>query len=418
MIWLLGGYVWLFVHRPFEFWLWLGDLQVERGYMLLMLGVWLVQPDKGLASNRLHAALAFFVGVMGLCWALSPFRDQAVDVIETVAKVAVFYLLVVTTVRDEKQLGLLLRLYLCAIGVYLLHSLWEYKCGRHVYRMGIARLGGVDLTYSDPNSFAATLVYALPLTLPLWYELKGLSKGLLALGTAVAAGAVLLTGSRAGFVGLCAVFFIFFLVSPHRKLLFGVSAVGAVVALAALPDFLQDRILTIFDSSYGPQNAQQSASSRLEFLKRAAEVWALSPIIGHGPASFASLNKGMNAHNLYGQMLAEVGLLGIAAFLIMLWCFWRNAREVTRLTRGRARGLPFQLGRAVSLSVVLLLLLGWSGHSLYRYNWMWLAAFQACAVHCARLRAAARAPAWAPTPARLPSLVGPRRATLRPGGVA
>ncbi len=24
MIWLLGGYMWLFIHRPFEVWPWLG----------------------------------------------------------------------------------------------------------------------------------------------------------------------------------------------------------------------------------------------------------------------------------------------------------------------------------------------------------------------------------------------------------
>ena len=30
MIWMLGGYMWLFVHRPFEVWPWLGDLQIER----------------------------------------------------------------------------------------------------------------------------------------------------------------------------------------------------------------------------------------------------------------------------------------------------------------------------------------------------------------------------------------------------
>jgi hypothetical protein len=383
----------------------------------MMLGVWFVQPNKGLASNRLHVAMAFFVGVMLLCWGLSPFRDQALDVMETVAKVAVFYLLMVTTVRDEQQLGLLLRLYVCAIGLYLLHSLWEYKNGRCMHRMGIPRLVGVDQTYADPNSFAATLVYALPLTLPLWYEVRGWAKGLLGLGTALAVVGVLLTGSRAGFVGLCAVAFIFILVSPYRKMLFCVSGVGALIACIALPDFLQNRILTIFDSSYGPQNAQQSASSRLEYLKRAAEVWQLSPIVGHGPASFAALNKGMNAHNVYGQMLAEVGLLGIAAFLGLLWCFWRNAAEVKRLTRGRARGLPFHLGRAVSLSVVLLLLLGWAGHNLYRYNWMWLAAFQACAVHFARLRAAAPAPVWAPALPRLPYVLGPRRA-LRQGGTA
>ena len=36
MIWLLGGYMWLFVHRPFEVWPALGSLQIERGYMFVV----------------------------------------------------------------------------------------------------------------------------------------------------------------------------------------------------------------------------------------------------------------------------------------------------------------------------------------------------------------------------------------------
>ena len=35
MRWLLIGYMFLFIDRPFEVWPWLGDLHVERIYMLL-----------------------------------------------------------------------------------------------------------------------------------------------------------------------------------------------------------------------------------------------------------------------------------------------------------------------------------------------------------------------------------------------
>ena len=56
MVWMLGGYMWLFVHRPFEVWPWLGDFQIERIYMLLMIAFWAVQPNKGWLSNRLHVA--------------------------------------------------------------------------------------------------------------------------------------------------------------------------------------------------------------------------------------------------------------------------------------------------------------------------------------------------------------------------
>ena len=76
--------------------------------------------------------------------------------------------------------------------------------------------------------------------------------------------------------------------------------------------------------------------------------------------------------------------------------FWRNAVEVRRLYAGQGRDLSCHVCRAVSLSVLLLLFLGLCGHNLYRYNWMWLAVFQAVAVHCARLKVAeAEQAAWA-----------------------
>src|SRR5262245_26286491 len=196
MIWLLGGYLWLFVHRPFEVWPSLGALQVERGYVLVMVLVWLVTPNKVALPNRVHLALAFFTAVLTAAWLLGPYADNPVckDVVENYFKVVVFYVLVVTTVRDEKGLRLLVLMYLGAVGLYMAHSALEFVNGRYQWRMGVRRMIGVDVTYSDPNAFATTLLYALPLTLPFWLERPRRLPRWLLLGFCLAAcGCILLT---------------------------------------------------------------------------------------------------------------------------------------------------------------------------------------------------------------------------------
>ena len=78
MIWLLGGYLWLFVHRPFEVWQWLGDLHVERVYMIITLLYWLLVADKSWVANRLNLAFACFWCVVLASFLFSPF-DSSID---------------------------------------------------------------------------------------------------------------------------------------------------------------------------------------------------------------------------------------------------------------------------------------------------------------------------------------------------
>jgi hypothetical protein len=407
MIWLLGGYMWLFVHRPFEYWPILGILQVERIYMCFMALVWLASPGKGLLPNRIHAAFVFLTVAMGAAWVVSPYADYGVDTIENYFKVAVFYLMVVTTVRDEDSLRKLVGLYVAAVGLYMAHSLWEFHNGRVQWRMGISRMIGVDQTFNEPNMFASTLVYSLPMTLPFWACRPGKLLRLLLVGyTAMACLCVSLTGSRAGMVGLWACAGLLVFVTARRKVravLWGSAAAAAALAVAAvaMPGELQGRYLTLFDSSYGPENAKQSASGRVAGFVAGLEAWGRSPLLGHGPESYglATGRKG-GAHNLYGQVLCDLGLLGAAALAGLLYCFGRNGAEARRLCPPEARrgNLAFWVSRAVGINAVLLALLGWSGHNLYRYNWLWYAAFGASALHCLRQKAAAtawHAPRWA-----------------------
>jgi O-antigen ligase len=397
MIWLLGGYIWLFIHRPFEVWPVLGTLQIERIYMIGMILAWLLSA-KGWVPNRMHLVTAFFSIALLMSWVVSPYMEQPLcaGTVEDFFKVIVFYFLVLTTVRDERSLKLLITLFLAAVGLYMAHSFWEFLAGRYEYRMGIRRMNGVDKSFGDPNAFASSLLYTVPLAMSLWMTKPGKLMRLLLAGFLLGVCmCIALTGSRTGFVGLCFCGFLMLLISVRRKglvlILGGVGGVTVLgIATVALPAELQNRYLTILDSSYGPKNAAESANSRFNFFLEGCKAWQSSPVIGHGPRSFDFITgHKMGSHNLYGQVLCEMGALGalgLAAFVVCFVLNWLEVRRYYQEHPEQPRDFIFYLSRNLAILLVLLLLVGWAGHSLYRYNWRWFAAFQAIAVHCVRKR--------------------------------
>src|SRR5438105_1441901 len=104
MVWLLGGYIWLFIHRPFEYWPVLGELQIERLYMLLTMACSLMYVARKPVWNRLHLAFVGFTAALILCWVYSPYADLGEKAVEDWLKVAVFYVLMIFTIRDERSL--------------------------------------------------------------------------------------------------------------------------------------------------------------------------------------------------------------------------------------------------------------------------------------------------------------------------
>jgi O-antigen ligase len=415
MHFLLGGYLWLFVHRPFEYYPALGDLQLERGYMLLLIACWVVTPNKTWQFNRLYAAFGAFTCALVLCWFASPYRDRCWDTVENYLKVAVFSFLLVTSVRDERGLKRILTMYLCAVGLYMSHSMLEYLHGRHEYRQNISRMIGVDATFCDPNSFASTLLLSLPLTLPFYRTANTLWKRLpLYLFTGGAVVCIVLTGSRTGFVGLAFFSLLCVLLSRSRVKLGFLLAMAALIAIVVMPGYLQDRFLTLVDPSYGPKNAQESVEGRLGGFLNGLQLWNRSPIVGFGPGSFIFATGGeFNSHNVYGQVLGEMGTIGVLVFAGVLLCFlanWLETYTLYRRHRQWPRDFLYQTSRSVTICVLMLLFLGWAGHNLYRYQWLWLAAFQAVALHCIRRRATLAEQ----TPRRMPYVFEARPTLLRP----
>src|SRR5260370_35814326 len=82
-------------------------------------------------------------------------------------------------------------------------SVREYLAGRYRYRMSISRMIGADKWLGDPNSFGASIVYALPFVVPFWLTTtSGKMKWFLAAYLGLSLVCIGLTGPRLSFVGL------------------------------------------------------------------------------------------------------------------------------------------------------------------------------------------------------------------------
>jgi len=390
----------LFIDRPFEVWSWLGDLHVERVYMLVTMGAWAAYPNKRWLPNMQHGAYIAFAAAVVLCWLMSPWSDKGQPIVEDWFKIVIFYFLLVTTIHDEEGLRHIVLGFLAVMALYLLHSFREYMGGRYTYRMGISRMMGVDTSLGDPNSFGASIVFALPIVAAVWWTGMAGKYGRLAMVGYVGLSClcIMLTGSRSSLLGLLFWFAIVIWGTQYRLKAFAAFVVVAPLAFVALPDSLQNRFETMINPEVGPKNAQESGDGRIYGFIKGFELWAENPLNGIGPGAWRlATGQPIESHNLYGQLVGELGGLGAATFTALLVCFWMNLRAMKRLRRDYPEwqnDLLFTLPPAIGVSLFLLLLMGNFGHNLFRFTWLWYGGFLIIARHCAELRVAN----WEPEP--------------------
>ena len=386
MHWLLIGYMFLFIHRPFEFYPTLGDMHVERIYIGIVFIAWLFQPKKWL-PNAQHIAYAGFAFGVGLCWAMSPFMEEGSQVVEDWFKILVFYVLFVTSINDVKKLRLMAIGFVVVMGVYMTHSFKEYLSGRYTYRMGIARMVGIDTSQGDPNSFGASIVFALPFAALVWKQWSSrFIKLCVILYVCLSSGCILLTGSRSSLLGLVLWGAIIICRSRRRWYGFALALIGCPILFLNLPDDLQTRFETIVNPEVGPANAKVSGEGRLEGLATGYELWMSMPATGCGPGAWRpTTHSKIESHNLYGQTMGEMGTIGVVGFGSILICYAVNLYRMKRYQRLHPEhwnDFVYDLAGAVGMGIFLMLFEGNFGHNLFRHNWLWYGGFLIIARHC------------------------------------
>jgi O-antigen ligase len=246
----------------------------------------------------------------------------------------------------------------------------------------------------DPNFYALILLVTVPLGLAL---LRTRLPSLLRLGVAAAvattAATVLLTYSRGGAVVLglgclvCAVRW------HVRGLHVGVLAVALGGMIAMLPNSVWDRLGTVLrpfqDTHEVGQVIDTSVEMRLGAQRVALEIFLDNPFVGVGAGNYPPLYQayserlGVTAvasefypHNLYLQVLAETGAVGLVTLLPAVFGPLLALEQARRRPVSRALAAPewndLAFGTEVALGCYLLSSTMLHG-SYPRYLWMLLA---------------------------------------------
>lgn len=303
------------------------------------------------------------------------------------------FALILVIVRTRRELVLTLLTFCAAIGVYLLLSWWEWRGGRYDYAQGVIRMVGAGSAYADPNSFAATLVFAMPLMTWVFVHTSRTWVRVCAVAfVTLAALAVLKTSSRSGLVLFCMALAWALLFLPRGRMKSAalvVTLIGAMTLPAMLSASQVQRIETIFSGrTYAKE---ESTHGRVEGYVVAWKMFGQRPLLGVGPGNWSPYRQAkmdgnpLMPHNLGGQLLATRGAVGTVTFLAFLaatlglaWSTYRRRKAAG----GDWNAAVSKLACAMLMTYALLFVSGLGAHNLTRPNWYWCSALLLVALTC------------------------------------
>lgn len=280
--------------------------------------------------GRFLVVLFLLYGLWGVLSALAaPEHDVALAYVRELAKRTTMFMLAVTLADTPGRVKALTWSIAGAAGYLGLEFNMRYLSGfNEAQQLGY---GGMD-----NNSLAIMLVTCLAPALFLGLYSKPLwQKGLAFACAALIGHTVLLTFSRGGLLGLIVSGAAAAFIMPKRpRYLFAMLLVLAIGLRFAGPE-LRER----FDTSFTNQEERDySAQSRLDLWRDCLIVMQRYPILGVGPDHFPLIaeefgwRKGKEAHSLWFQVGAEIGVPGV----LLLMAFYLFAmKRVWRLAAGR-----------------------------------------------------------------------------------
>ncbi|HZU36897.1 MAG TPA: O-antigen ligase family protein [Gemmataceae bacterium] len=288
---------------------------------------------KGFGNWKLGQAKAttfIFIGLLG--WAtVSALQARVPEVawawVEEMAKIVLPFVVGITlidSVRQVKQLAWVI----CVSHGYLA---LEFN---RAYLGGFNRMHDVDFGGMDNNCLAIAMAAGTGLAFFLGlYEPKFWRK-LVAWGFGLLMGhCVLFSFSRGGMFGLLVMGVVAFFLIPKKPRHYVAFAVAVLLAIRLAGPEVMQRFWTSFADE---KERDASAESRVVMWRICLDIIPKNPVLGVGPHNFPQYtqdyghNHGVEAHNLWLQTTAELGLVGGALLIGFYGTCVRRMWWVTR----------------------------------------------------------------------------------------
>lgn len=362
---------------------------VINAFVILIVLFLVAESPRTLPRKFLLAWSAILVAAM-LGVAISPTKGEAIRTYLSMCScfavfVGAFYL-----VRSPSDLKFCIRVILWSSVIPVLYGYMELVTGSG--HGGGARVQG---TFAHPNIFAFYLVLVVSLTL---YMLK--SQGNVVTGAARAGlnfyilmllGLLLMTQTRSAWVACFAIFAIYGLLFERRFLAY----ILVIPFLALLVPGVQDRLVDLSAGNEYVQYAKLNSFAWRRLIWESGLQWMRPDhyLTGYGLESFRYFSlaffplvnqtgTGSGAHNVYVQLLFELGVFGLVGYL---WLFGR----LLRLLKPMA-SFDKLAALTVAANIIAYMIVSLSDNMLsyLSFNWyFWFLVGSACAVVQSRTHA-------------------------------
>jgi putative inorganic carbon (HCO3(-)) transporter len=293
-------------------------------------------------------------------------------------KAVVFYYFTVAFIRSRSDLKAFFFVFLACQTFRVLEPLYLHVTQGYwgsIASMSnwefLNRLSGSPYDVINPNGLAAITCTILLFL----YYLAGLSwvtsLAFVALAP-VCLYALVLTGSRSGVVALAVIFAAILMKSRHRLLIGVVGVVAIVVAFQFLTPDQQDRYLSLFGS--GEKNLE-TADQRFDGMQADYLVALRRPLLGHGLGTSREANanyggRDQPSHNLYLELVQELGVIGLAIFLLFLKAILAASVRLKRAYAGaEVAAFPVRLVDALQVWLWMNLIFSLASYGLSDYEW-------------------------------------------------
>lgn len=286
---------------------------------------------------------------------------------DTFIKAVLMFIVMVNVLRTRRRLVGLMWLSLAVAVVLSYQALDLFIKGDlkvEGYRSG-AEIGGM---FGNPNDLSLHLVTMIPLAVCLGLAAKSALMRIVYLAMAVLfVAANFVTYSRGGFLGLIAAAGLLAWKLGRKKRLKVMALSGFIGLLVVLlaPGNYGMRILSIF--GLAPDEVG-SRDQRRELLERSILVTLRNPWgIGIGNFPIVGVHN-LVTHNAFTQVSSEIGLLGLAAYLIFMISPFRKLAAIERMLLARDEQDWFYY-LAIGLQASILAYLVSSFFVAVAYNW-------------------------------------------------
>jgi len=301
---------------------------------------------------------------------------------EILVKTLLIFVVIVNVVRTELRLKMLILLVL-AVSVYLSIS------AINDYRMGFFQIGDMETRrivgrikglFENSNDLALHLVTMIPIAVALGLSGRNPLKKLVYFGiTGLMVGAVVVTFSRGGFIGLvaAAVVLVRRLGKKNRVATTGAVVFAVILFVVLAPGAFSTRLSTIFNSA---ADISGSASQRTQVLKRSVWVALRYPVFGVGIGNFRHKSpRNLETHNAYTQVGAEMGLAAMVVYVLFLVHPIRRMRLIEKESLAHPDRLRFYyLSIGLQASLIGFMFSSFFGAVAYQWYVYYLVGYAVC----------------------------------------